>query len=243
MEREKLFRSVWKTKTPLIVVAGLVVIGIFVLIGYQIYRSLTRTRQVSNVVNVEPNRRIESSWTLGTVERIAGSDYAMAPARSEQTYEASYYEKDASAVRNYLFVNIVDKSSRWLVAGNKFLFLSAVKLTPADAEDSRSTKDRYDVVQNSGPVRWIRYEVVTTDTNGDNRLTDRDRRTVAVSDASGEGYTEVVRDVDETLGYLLRDESTLLVFYRSGTDNFVAEVSLPSRQITYSKALPKIEGE
>jgi len=99
---------------------------VFVILGYTGYRisqDVFRPRSVSRIVNVDPDTRIASEWQLGTFQRVRGTDYLIAPVYSAQVYQVSYYEKGALAVRNYLFVNVADKSSRWLVPHNHYLFL------------------------------------------------------------------------------------------------------------------------
>lgn len=241
MEQERLFRARWNTRSLLILAAGLAILSVVVLVSYQVYKVATRNRQVQNVVSTDTTSFIESEWTLGNFERINGTDYVMAPTHSKQSYQASYYEKDASAVRNYLFVNALDKSSRWLAPTNKYLFLTAEKLRLEAKPDEKSHQQTE--ANNSKAIRWIKYELIKSDTNGDGRLTTRDRRTIAVSGATGENYTEVIENVEQVLGSMLNDENTLLIFYNTGASSFVSEVNLPTRQVTITKELPKIQPE
>jgi hypothetical protein len=242
MQRERLFRPSWGAKSLLMLAVGLLALGLLAFVAYQIYKVAFRTRQVNDVVNVEPDARIESEWSLGNFSRVAGTDYVMAPAHSKQTYQASYYEKDASAVRNYIFVNVMDKSSRWLVPTNKYLFLTAEKLLllrDTGAEMSAGTQTTSD--RNSEVAKWMSYEVVKSDTNGDGRLTGNDLRAIAISSATGEGYAEVIQNVEQTLGSMLRGGDTLLVFHSTGGRSYVSEVDLPKRQVTVTRELPKIQ--
>jgi hypothetical protein len=242
MMQEKLFRSKWNAKSLLTLAVGLAVFGVLVLVSYKIYKVVTRNRQVHNVVNVESAAAIESQWTLGRFERVSGTDYAMAPTHSKQNYQASSYEKDASAVRNYLFVNMLDKSSHWLVPTNKYLFLTAERL-PQDTRSDAGFRGKVEGDNDGKPVKWLRYEIVKSDTNRDGRFTDKDRRTIAVSGAAGDGYTELIEDVEQMLGSMLRDDNTLLIFYSNDSGSYVSEVDLPSRQITTTRELPKIQPE
>lgn len=241
MEQERLFRTKWSAKSLLILAMGLIFFGVVVLVAYQVYKVATRNRQVQNVVNVDSAAVIESEWTLGNFERINGTDYVMAAAHSKQSYQGSYYEKDASAVRNYLFVNAFDKSSRWLVPTNKYLFLTAEKLR-LEAKPGAKSHEQVEGY-NSQAIRWIKYELVKSDTNNDGRFTTKDRRTIAVSDASGENYTEVIENIEQILGSMLNDEDTLLIFYSTGAGSYVSEINLPKRQVTTTKELPKIQPE
>ena len=228
MKRNKIFRIIWKIDSILILVVSLVVLVILGYAGYRIYQEVFRSREVSSIVNIESNTRISSEWKLGTFNRVEGTDYLMAPVYSAQTFQASYYEKGTSAVRNYLFVNAVDKSSRWLVPHNNYLFLA-------------SDKTWHSPNSGSSVVKWLRYEVVKSDTNQDGRLTSEDQRTIGISDPTGERYVELISDVDRILGYEMRDENNLLIFYRIDTKNFVAEINIPDRSITVTEELPEIQ--
>ncbi len=228
MKRANIFCIIWKIDAVLILIVGLMVLAILGYTGYRIYQDVFRSREVSSVVNVESDSRISSEWRLGTFDRVEGTDYLMAPVYSAQTFQASYYEKDTSAVRNYLFVNAIDKSSRWLVPHNNYLFLA-------------SHKEWHRPGSGDSVVKWLRYEVVKSDTNRDGRLTSEDQYTIGISDPTGERYVELVLDVDRILGYEMRDENTLLVFYRTGPKNFVAEINVSERRVTVAKELQEIQ--
>lgn len=228
MSIARMFRMIWRVNAVLILMVGVGLTGLLGFLGYEIFKDKFRIRQVNETVNVSPDAGTSSEWTLGGFERVEGTDYLMAPAHSKQSYQVSYYDKDASAVRNYLFINAVDKTTRWLVPGNGFLFLSAERLLmPAnERQDDR--------------VHWMKYEVVKSDDNGDNRLTSEDTRAVAISSPTGEGYAEVIVSVERILGTKMRDENTLLVFHRSGGGDYVSEINLPERRVNVTKELPKI---
>jgi hypothetical protein len=226
MKSTKLFRTIWRINSVLILTVGLMSFGLLAYIGYELYKQKFQTRDVSEVVNVDSDAYVNSEWALGGFSRVEGTNYLMAPAFSKQNYQVSYYEKGASAVRNYLFVNAVDKSSRWLIPDNKALFLSSDRLSQGDVSNK--------------PMQWMKYEVIKADTNQDKRLTEKDQRAIAISSLTGEGYVELVKNIDELLGSQVQDENTLLLFYRSGQKRFVSEINLPKRQVTVTKELPSI---
>lgn len=229
MNTAKLFKTVWHINSILILIVGLMVFSFLGYAGYTFYKERSR-RYGTNVVNVQPDAHINSEWRLGSFESIAGTDYIMAPAYSEQTYQLNYAsEKETSAVRNYLFVNATDKLSRWLVPNNNYLFLNTERLLHSEDDSERNE------------VKWIEYEVIKSDTNGDGRMTSEDQLAIAISDPTGERYVEIVPNIDKILGSKMRDDNTLLIFYSSGGRNFVSEIKIPDRRVTITKELPKIQ--
>ncbi|MBE9206693.1 hypothetical protein IQ244_09240 [Nostoc sp. LEGE 06077] len=199
-------------------------------IAYRIYQETLRQRNASDIVNTETNTDIQVKINLGSFEPIKGTPYLMAAVSSQQIYRQSYYEKEASSTRNFLFFHVNDKSSWKLIPNNNFLFLRHEKL-------SLSTPPG-DVPKNVGGL-W--YEVVKADSDGDKRLTESDRKTIAFSDISGKNYTEIIAQVDKVLGTHQLNDSTLLFFYTSGAEHFVTEINIPARQAVVTRQLPPLE--
>jgi hypothetical protein len=92
----------------------------------------------------------------------------------------------------------------------------------------------------TGPVRWIRYEIADADTDGDGVITSDDARRVAVSGPGGEGLAVVIPDADEIHGYAPPRNGTLLVFFRRGAEDLVGEIDLGGRTLRKTTRLPKI---
>ena len=90
------------------------------------------------------------------------------------------------------------------------------------------------------PVAWFLYGVVATDTNGDTQLDQEDRQTLAISDAGGMGYTEVLTNVETILGTTLRDPTTLLIIVRQGGTYQLARIDLPSRTLANLTPFPSL---
>jgi hypothetical protein len=72
-------------------------------------------------------------------------------------------------------------------------------------------------------------------------MTSEDHRTIAISGAAGEGYAELIQNIDQILGSKLRDENSLLIFYNTNRSSFVSEINLHERQVIVTKELPKIQ--
>ena len=182
------------------------------------------------MVNVEGS--VDARWRLGTFETIPGAGYMVAPVESAQSYSVAFKEKEASAVRNYLFVDLQDKSSRWLIPNNDHLILS-MEWMAADGSLVRWGS-------NEKPVKWLVFHVVASDTDGDRRLTESDRKLIAIANPDGSQYAQVLRDIDTILGKTWKAPDELLVVYSAGGRNLVSEISLPDRKVSMTKELPKL---
>ncbi|MBE9004559.1 hypothetical protein IQ259_05805 [Fortiea sp. LEGE XX443] len=222
----------WLTSARLLIIlaSGLITLIISGYTAYRIYQGLFRERLVSNIVNTETTPNVQVKTNLGVFEPLKGTNYLMAAVSFQQNYRQSYYEKEASSIRNFLFFNTSDKSARKLVLNNNFLFLRHEKLGQSNPLE--------DVVKN---VQGVWYEVVTADSDGDKRLTTDDKKTVALSHVSGENYTEIIRQVDRIWSTHQPNDSTLLVFYTSDAKNFVTEIHIPVRQAVITQQLPSLE--
>jgi hypothetical protein len=150
----------------------------------------------------------------------------MASINSKLNYPQDSSETKALTIRNYLFVNVNDKSIQQLVPKNDFLFVNAQEVV---------LERRNDKI-----VRGIWYEVVKADSNNDKRLDHNDKKTIAVSDVSGRDYTEVIDKVDRFLGSHQKNSTTLLVFYELDGREYIGEINILRRVLVEKVVLPSI---
>jgi len=54
---------------------------------------------------------------------------------------------------------------------------------------------------------------------------------LGISDVGGNDYKEVITDVDNVLGQIYKDSSTLFVVYHSASKNYIAKINLPTREV------------
>ncbi|MEW6126997.1 MAG: hypothetical protein AB1757_08160 [Acidobacteriota bacterium] len=181
---------------------------------------------------------------LGAFQELADSDYLMAPIatpRGRGELSGSYEEKRIDFARNYLFVNLTDKSSHLLLQTNDYLILEAKVLPFAQAaKDAKVTPSEPPRDENKTGSKWIYYRVVKADTDNDKQLTINDRWTVAFSEISGDDYQELLEDVEAILFEKQRGEHLILIF-KSGGKNHIAEIHLPTRQVTITRDLQEIQ--
>lgn len=228
MRRFEPFRFIRSLNVLVSFGVGLLLLAVLGYAAYQIYRETVRERVVSGVANVGDSQAVETQVGLGNFAPVEGTSYYFAPIGFEQNYRQSYYDKAASSTRNYLFLNLTNKSAGRLVPKNDWLFLNAEKL--GDKSKAGSVLK----------VQALLYQVVKADTDGDKRLTELDRKTMALSDSSGKNYTEIIPQFDRILGVFQPKPSTVMLAYSQSEKNFVAEVNLVNRQVIRTQELPPI---
>ena len=240
MKSRLTFRTIWRIDALIILIGG---VGAFLMFGYTVFElagSQFRSSQNQDVVNVQ--RHAEVRWRLGNFETIPGAGYMVAPVSAVQSDSTGLPDKvlssgsrsdEASAIRNYLFVSLKDKSSRRLIPNNDRLILSMEWLAADGSTVPRMGGDKT-------PVKWLIFRVVPADTDGDGRLTESDRKAIAVANPDGSQYAEVLRDADAFLGQTWLAGDKLIVAYSAGARHLVAEIGLPDRKITATEELPKI---
>lgn len=88
------------------------------------------------------------------------------------------------------------------------------------------------------PVAGWLYYIVTTDTNGDGLLSAYDHFTIALSNVGGDGYVELIQDVETDLGKTSPDAATLFVFYRQNDKNYHAKIDLAAKTVLSTVEMP-----
>ena len=209
-------------------VVGLFVLLVFGFAGYQIGRFFLRERVGTGAslanTNLQKDNKVKVS--LGSFRELEGTPYLMAPINSQGNNRQNSYNKKSPNIRNYLFLNGEDKSSRRLVPENDFVFLNAREVVLERRDDKI--------------VRGMWYEVVKADSNNDKRLGHEDKKTIAISDTSGSDYTEVIDEVDKLLGSHQKNSTTLLVFYEFDGREYVGEINIPERTLVEKQVLTSI---
>src|ERR1700730_5888546 len=179
LRRPRVFRSIWRINAVMILVIGLLSLGLFAFVAYEALKERFQSLHRNDLVNVDPRVHIDSNWELGSFEHIAGTNVAAAPVHSSQRFRLAVREKDAEAVRNYLFLDLYDKSSRWLLPNHDRLILNKREICGATSEKGW---------QSCREVAWLAFESVTADTDGDHRLSSKGRLTLGFSNPDGGNY-------------------------------------------------------
>jgi hypothetical protein len=228
MEENKFFKLVWRFNGLVISIAGMLAIFILAFGTYKLVKEVTRERPVVNIVNVEETSEKEHKWKLGRLSEIRGTPYVFVSLESDQKIERSYYSKSSSPSRNYLFINTENNLKKWLYDHSDYLILSSSLLSHGDYND----KDK--------PVLAIMYKTVKSDTNADKLLSNKDKKTIALSSPDGENYKEVLSNIDILVGSRLTESNLLLVVYQRNGVGYSASIDLGNFKVIDEAELPKV---
>lgn len=228
MEENKIFRLIWRFNAFVIMGAGLLAIAVLGFAAIAILRDVTRERQVGSIVNIDENSEIEEELRWGELREIAGTPYLMLPLYSHQSYDRASYSKSTESTRNLLFFESNTGEKRWLFDRNDYLIIN-------DRALAEPSSDRQ-----PAPVVAILYSLVKEDSDDNQRLDDRDRLTLALSQPNGLRYREILTDVERILGYRLSDGETLIIFYQSQENAYAAQISLNDFTAIEKTELPRI---
>ena len=137
--------------------------------------------------------------------RIAGTSILRMPLSSQGSSKISSFSGDGygSQIRNFLFVDHSDLSSWWLFKGFQY---SIIK--PHDLLAELEGKEKR--------VISTIFEVATSDTNGDHRVTTGDRISAFFTGADGRKTVEIVRSADRIVSLDQVTDTEVLITYQSG---------------------------
>ncbi len=176
--------------------------------------------------------------SLGNFARIPGTPFLMADIHSSVAGRlspvSSYSYGKGATTHNYVFLDVTDQSVRRLIPTNDYLIRETEQLSESGVVSLPAVTEG---VVRVG-VRWLLFEVVTQDTDHDGDLDEEDLRSLAVSDAGGRGYTELIGGIEDLYGRALRDPDTLVVVYKCEGTKRVSVIDLPRRAVTTTAALP-----
>jgi hypothetical protein len=171
---------------------------------------------------------------LGSFQPVQGTSYLVAPIQDREpsgqggsgSWLSSGYTDAYRTPHNYVFLEQKSLTFSRLLPVNDWTILTMTAFP-----ERGSWPD-------AAPIAWFLYEIVKSDTNGDKKLNWIDRKTVAISDAAGQNYTELISDVAAVHTKVLRDPATMLVIYRGNGALQLARIDLKARQVESTVQLP-----
>jgi len=147
-----------------------------------------------------------------------------------------------SDLHNYLFF---DKSKETvtftkLLPTNDYLIKQTIQLTEtgvtnAQSKNSGVVEQTEFSCKESPVIKWLLYLVVNQDTNGDEQLDSTDNSLLAMSDVSGQNYTELISGVQRVLNIIMKDSQQLMVIYKKDNQYYFSIIDLLKRKVTLTE--------
>jgi hypothetical protein len=226
-------RILWRINGVLLLLAAAsgVVLLIFGLVSAMFFDSSNERKDAdAAIVNIDKSTRQKEYLFLGDSSEIKGLSIVRLPLYSGTAYRSysSYGSSGGGLVRNYLFINYSNVSSRWLFDGFKRLILNAY-----DCHASLNN--------NKTNIVGSFYVVAASDTDGDGRVTENDRAAVFFSTPDGNEVAEVIpptnrilsiEQVTDTEALIIyqKEQSTIALLLSTSTGKQVREAKLPMKQ-------------
>jgi hypothetical protein len=186
---------------------------------------------------------VEPAPTLQPVEKILsqfnsiqGTNILMAgvismPATSgsslnplEWINNSSRYSSYSSNTYNYVFFNLNTEEYKRLLPTNDYVIYQTSGFPISQVDPAKPD-------QPVPPVEWWVYSIIKNDTNKDGYLGDKDKFSIGITDVGGNGYTELIDNVDTVLGQIYKDGSAMFIMYNADQKNYIAKVNPTTREV------------
>jgi hypothetical protein len=233
------FRFVWRFNALAIAAATTLCLLLGLIFALEIFRDKTRPQRVTNVVNVDTQDKVSEEFSLGTPGVIAGTSHVRIPLYRGQTYGSGsslpLSKTSQRNVVNYLFLNASTNESKWLFSGVGQLVIEDRTLFNKVNEPL----DRLRLDPSRTGVGVI-YSIVERDSNGDNRLTEKDAISLATSNVDGTNYRKLTEGIDQLYSIQQVSDDKVLVLYQKDQQTFSDVYSLPSMERLTQANIPKV---
>lgn len=234
MKPSRVFRTISRINSVLVLLAFVALGGTALVAATS---SIEWTRRANRAAPAAVMPVTGEKLFFGSIENLDGSSFVLLPLEARRpTMKLSSGSSHMNETRNLLFYDAATGAARWLRPDHRAVIVSHELLRESGAVQGRWESRK----PGSGdPVRWIRYDLALSDTNGDGVVDGDDVRQVAVSGPDGKDFAVVLDQVDEVLGYAVPESGKLVVFFRRGDGEFAGEISLIARKLVRTVPLPK----
>jgi hypothetical protein len=204
-----------------------------------LYESIINSSHKEEIINLADDPKGVEKWTLGRATSIAGANTLMLSLISEnkevdtlpsQTIAAdSYYSKRSyNPAKNILFIDNTSNKSFWLFSSTSQLVLDAEPFP-----HSYQIADKYH-------DKVIFYQVVTSDTNGDEILNKNDKSSLAITSPDGTGYRVIMDGFDKIITKTLTDNNNILVVYNNDGDVYSMLYDTSRNKVLSTHKIPRV---
>lgn len=211
MSARQFFATVWRINAIIVLIVGILAAGVLAVAAYFLYKDATRTRHADDVARVALGGDVPSKATLGRFQELPRTSVLRAPLYVTQSYSIGSGSKEASSVRNYLFYDPSNRTTRWLKTSMDSLIVQTWSLPEEQPHES--------------PRNWVTsvYAIVGADTSGDGTLTDSDRIQIATSDPDGANFRVLVESAERINEARLLAADRALLLYSAGSKLYAIE--------------------
>jgi hypothetical protein len=172
----------------------------------------------------QPVKKILSAFTA-----IQGTHYLMAgvisaPVSREsglnplEWINSSSSSTYSSGTYNYIFFNLDTEEYRRLLPANEYVIFQTAGFPVLQPDPAVPDKP-------APTVEWWVYSIIKKDTNQDGGLGYEDKLTIGISDVGGNGYTELIENVDTILSQIYKDSSAMFIIYYADQKNYIAKIN------------------
>jgi hypothetical protein len=232
MRTARVFRAIWRVNGVLILVL-LVLVGGTALVAA--VSSALSSRRAGGAAPAVVMPATGEKLFFGRIDDVEGSPFVLLPLEARRAVKGmSYSSTHEGRTRNLLFYDAATGAAHWLRPDHTAVILDRQMLRENGTVRRGSERN-----PGAEPVRWIRYELASADTNHDGVIDGGDERQVALSGPDGKGLAVVVDRIDEVLGYSSPTSGKLVVFFRRGESEYAGEIDLTARKLVRAAPLPK----
>jgi hypothetical protein len=171
---------------------------------------------------------------LSTFNRIEGTHYLMARISANPEVRdsggnplrwlESGYSSYSYDTYNFVFFDLNTETYHRLLPTNQYVILQLTGFPTPVYDPSQPDAP-------SPPFEWWLYTIVKADTDGNGLMNYEDKLTLGISDVGGNGFAEMIGNVDSLLGHIYDDNSSLFVIYHSNGRNYITKINLPTREV------------
>jgi hypothetical protein len=230
MRSSRLFRTIWRVNGVLLLLTFVLVAGGTVVAA--IASISWGHHEKADAAVVAPSG--EKLMFTG-VEAIEGSPLVVIPLMGDDPSDVGLSGPSGGHVtRNLLFYDAGAGIAQWLRRDHRAAILEHQQLRASGSDHLGGA-----VAPADDPVRWIRYELATVDTNHDGEVDRDDAIEVALTGIDGKDLAIVIDGIDSVLGYASPGKGKLVVFFRKGGTDQAGEIDLATRKLVKTTPLPK----
>ncbi len=223
---ERLFQNIAKINSVLLL---LILIGAGISIAWVTWSSTQwQRRGAIEVPTGDATSKEKVLLNFERVQDIVGANTQMMLLSAEEKSGKISSGGYGSETRNVLFLSGVEKKARWLFSKQNNLILVAEQL---QKETEGSKKE---------PTQALYFEYVTTDTNGDGKLSAQDQAIIGLSKPNGLGFVTILSNVTRVLSHEILDSQKLSVVYQSGTKVRHARFSILSMKLEADQEITNV---